>query len=73
MEWDAWFLGSFWVTVDSCYVQLFDLRLHTAKPTVEGEETAEIKMSKFKKKTNFSRNTIFAFRGIDFCFTFSVK
>ena len=39
MEWEAWFLGGFWVTVDSCYVQLLELRLHTAKQTVEGEAT----------------------------------
>ena len=39
MEWEAWFLGSFWVTVDSCHVQLLEGKLHTAKQTVEGEET----------------------------------
>ena len=27
-----------WVTVDSCYVQLLGVKLHTAKQTVEGEE-----------------------------------
>ena len=49
MEWEAWLLGGFWVTVDSCYVQLLELRLHTAKPTVEGEKQVWSKELKAQK------------------------